>query len=1027
MKFSTLSAYFFLLLFILINQPVQAQDLVNTPDKPVYTFQVWGHDEGLPASSIAAVTTSSEGYLWFGTGEGLVKFDGDRFTTYNPANTPSLSNKIFHAITPDRSGQLWSANIDELVRIRDGKFDTIPFDDGLVNHNIFAITEMADGSIWLGSGGDGIIVYHDGEFTRYTKNDGLTGDFIEAFATDEAGITWIATRTGLTVYQEGEFMKPGQFPELHSIDIRTIYVDSSNQIWVGSQNRGIFRIDENRSEITNFNTENGLSGNAIHAIAEEDNEIIWAGTNGNGLNRISADDTIFHYRVEDGVPSNLIFSLYYSNEGILWVGAAGAGLTQVRRSVIRSVTTADGISSNFVLPIYQHTDGSVWIGTGGSGVNRIYDGQVQTFTESSGLSHNLVFSVYGQENGTIWAGTASGLNRINGNNIQAFYEEDGLWHNSVHAIFEDSSERLWVGTSGGGLQIFDGKQFESITLPPGYQDAIWSSFSEDSKGNVWIGSHGYGALRIVDGEVYTYHEETGLPSDLVLDIYEDDTGVIWIATREGLARYENEKFETFNTGDGLLHNDIFRILPDEETTFWTCSNWGVQFFSKQDIEAYRRDEISAIPANMLTPSDGLPSRECNGGVYPAGWKMDNGDLWFPTTNGAAVFNPADIELDTTPPIILNESLVKNGNNFHPSDSPVLEAGTRSFEIHYTALEFLNPERVRFRYRLKNFDDQWVEAGDRRTAFYTALSPGTYEFELIASKASGIWSEIPASFTFTIKPYFYETRTFYLLIFLLLFFAGFGVQQLRRIKVNRDYLRSLVDQRTGELRSEIETRIEAEQELEKSLEEKTILLKEIHHRVKNNLAVINALFHLQVNKTENKEAAALLTDSQHRIQTIAAIHDQLYQTELFSSLEMENFIKKLVANISESFQSNEKTIRSELRVENITLNMTQAIPCGLLLNEMITNAYKHAFPGRSEGTITITLKKSGGNNVKIAVSDNGVGISKDKSGSNSIGMTLIKTLTNQLRGSLNISGENGTNIEIEFEREEPDTEKAKSES
>lgn len=638
----------------------------------------------------------------------------------------------------------------------------------------------------------------------------------------------------------------------------------------------------------------------------------------------------------------------------------------------------------------------------------------------------MVFTVYGQRNGTVWAGTSAGLNRIDGDEIRVYTEDEGLWHNSIHAIFEDSNERLWIGTSGGGLQTFDGGQFESITLPSGYSDAVWSSFSEDSEGNIWVGSHGYGALKINDGTVETYHEGTGLPSDLVLDFYEDDEGITWIATRNGLVRYNGEEFETFDTNAGLLYNDIFRILTDDEGTFWTCSNWGVQFFSRADVEKYRAGDLSAIPANILTTNDGLPSRECNGGVFPAGWAMDNGDLWFPTTGGAAIFNPADIELDRSPPKILIESLVKNEKSFLPSDEPVLEAGTRAFEIHYTALEFLNPERIRFLYRLKNFDDQWVDAGDRRVAFYTALSPGTYEFELIASKASGSWSEQPATLTFTIEPYFYETRLFYVLLFVLLFSAGFGVQQLRRMKVNRDYLRSLVDQRTGELRNEIETRIEAEQELEKSLEEKTILLKEIHHRVKNNLAVINALFQLQVNKTENREAIDLLTDSQHRIQTIAAIHDQLYQTELFSSLEMENFIEKLAANISQSFQQAGKKVSSELNVDNITLNMTQAIPCGLLLNEMITNAYKHAFPGRSEGKITITLKNEG-KKVRIAVSDDGVGIGDENSQSGSIGMTLIKTLTSQLRGKLSISNENGTTIQIEFESEELDVNETRESS
>lgn len=384
MKVVCLFKYLFILT-LFYSSAANSQDLLNGDDIPIYTFKVWGHDQGLPASSIASVATSSEGYLWFATGEGLVRFDGDRFQPINPVTNPSLTNKIFHSIIPGSDGRLWSANINEIVKIEGGRVHVIPFQSGLVNHNIFAITERPDGTAWFGSGGDGIIAYKNGEFSSFNTEDGLAGDFIEEIVTDADGVVWIATRTGLTVYRDGVFKQPEQFSELHSIDIRSLYSDSSGNLWVGSQNRGIFKINSERDELIVFDTGSGMSGNSVHAITEAKDGVIWAGTYGNGMNRIDRNHTIHIYGIEEGLPSNLIFSLYYSDDGILWAGTAGAGLTQVRRSKVRSLTMDEGITSNFVLPIYQHSDGAVWLGTGGSGLNRIKDGTIQRYTQATGL------------------------------------------------------------------------------------------------------------------------------------------------------------------------------------------------------------------------------------------------------------------------------------------------------------------------------------------------------------------------------------------------------------------------------------------------------------------------------------------------------------------------------------------------------------------------------------------------------------------------------------------------------------------
>ncbi len=987
---------------------------IHQPEKPPLSFQLWGNDEGLPASSISSIATSNNGYLWFSTGEGIVRFDGDRFTVYNPANTPQLSEKITHAIIRGNDGIIWSANQNEIIKIQDSDIESHRFDQGLVNHHIFAIHQFSDEVLWFGSGGDGIIEYNGGEFRSFYTNDGLPGNYIEDITSDQNGRIWIATRTGLGYYEDESFHDASEYPELQNVDIRTLLADSENRLWIGTQNRGIYLLDSQSGEIKNFNEENGLSGNMVISLIESAEGVIWAGTNGNGINKID-NGQIIHYKTADGLPSNMIFSLYESSDGIVWAGTAGAGLTQIRSSIVNSLTVSDGLSSNFILPIFQEENGTVWVGTGGEGLNKIENGEISHITTADGLSHNLVFSVYGQQDGTIWVGTTSGLNRIKDGEITTYSDADGLVHNSIHAIFEDSQNNLWIGGSGGGLHKYSDNIINAIDLPPGYSDAVWSSIFEDSGNNIWVGSHGFGALKITGDEVIGYHEDSGLPSDLVLDFYEDENEIVWIATRSGLVRYDGHDFETFTTDDGLLYNDFFRLLQDDTGTFWSCSNWGVQFFSADEIEAYRTGEIPSIPAYQLTRNDGMPSRECNGGVFPAGWKMSNGNIWFPTVGGTAIFNPAEIDIDTDPPPVLIESITAGDNELKSNSTPVLEAGIRAFEIKYTALEYKSPDRVRFRYRLKNFDDEWIDAGDRRIAYFTGLNPGNYTFEVMASKADENWSPHPASLSFTIEPFFYQTRLFYAFVLILLFFAGIAVQRHRNINLNRNQLQALVEQRTKELSDEINERYKAEKQLEKSLNEKTVMLTEIHHRVKNNLAVINALFQLQISKTENEDAVDLLADSQHRIQTIAAIHEHLYQTEYFSSIDMKVFLKKLLGIISSHYHSGSKEIKQTSDLDSIHLNINQAIPCGLILNEVITNVYKHAFKNRKKGEIYVSLK-SENDTVNFIVSDDGVGMDEETIESGSTGMTLIRTLVTQLRGSYSVTSGKGTKFSISFEKE-----------
>lgn len=988
-------------------------------ENPRYVFETWDNTDGLPTNSISSIKQSREGYVWFSSAEGLVRFDGDRFEVYNSVNTPEIKEKLFETLAIGIDGSLWTANKGGIINVRRDGFLQFNRPEGSEDYQVNSIIQGADTKVYLGTIGNGLEVLDEQRAVTSYQTDGEpSGNMIFTLEFDQDSTLWLGTGNGLSRFKDNNIEAFTEFDELHGVEIRTLLADSENQLWAGTHQHGVYKIDG--SKITRYSSENGLSGDMVVSLFEDDSGSIWVGTNGNGLNKITPQG-IDHYTAEEELPGNTIFSIFQSRDGSYWAAIAGAGLTRFRKSKIFPITQEQGLSSNIILPIYQHQDGTVWVGTAGDGLNRIdANGNITTYTTDSGLTHNLILSIYGEPDGTIWAGTLGGLNKIKNGSITTITSSDELNFDIVNALLLDSSGKLWIAGPPGHLQYIDDGEFKTFNVPDSFQNAHLTSLLEDSKNNLWIGSLGGGLLKITKDDTTHYTTDNGLSNETILDVTEGQNGVIWIGTHEGLNRYENGVIESFTTQHGLQGNIFYRLLQDQQGFLWSCSNSGIQAISLHSVELFRNQKTDRVQSHLLTTKDGMPNNECNGAISPAGWIMENNHLWFPTVGGIATFNPNEIDFDTTPPDVLIENLVLGDHVYSGNEAINLEPGSHSFEIKYTALEFQNPDLIQFQFRLENLDNAWIDAGSRRTAYFTGLPPGNYKFEVIASKAGGEWNSVSAELPFVIEPFFYQTRPFLALLFLALFFTGFGVQRVWRFKTDQERLQELVNQRTNELKQEVKQHEHTEKELEKSLSEKIVLLKEIHHRVKNNLAVINALFELQVHKTDNQEAINLLLDSQHRIKTIAMIHEHLYQTEFFSSLKMDDYIKKLAQIIHKSFKSEEKQITHRFDLDPVELSVNQAIPCGLILNELITNTYKHVFSKQDTGEIFIRISRNM-DMITIEVKDNGKkSVDADRIlQSDSTGITLIQTLVSQLHGTITARQQDGMNYFIEFELEEID--------
>jgi len=731
----------FLLLIIILSEPVTAWAL--DPDKTItqYVHDVWQVEDGLPQSTITAILQTRDGYIWLGTQEGLVRFDGVRFTVFDKKNTKNIKDSHILTLFEDHEGSLWIGTYGGgLNRLKDKEFTAYTTKEGLSDNMVWSICEDGKGSIWIGTYSGGLNRLRDGKFTAYTTKDGLSNDFVRSIYEDREGSLWIGTGEGLNRLRDGKF--------------------------------------------TAYTTKDGLSNDMVWSIYEDRNGSLWIGTYSGGLNRFK-DGKFTAFTTKEGLSDDIVKSIYEDREGSIWIGTEGGGLNRLRDGKFTVYTTKEGLSNDFVKSIYEDREGSLWIGTDGGGLNRLKDDKFTVYTTKEGLSSDLVKSIYEDREGSLWIGTGEGLNRLKDGKFTVYTTKEGLSNDMVWSIYEDRKGSLWIGTWRGGLnRLRDGK-FTAYTTKDGLSNDMVRSIYEDREGSLWIGTDGGGLNRLRDGKFTVYSTKEGLSNDLVRSIYEDGEGSLWIGTRGGgLNRLKDGKFTAYTTKEGLFDDSVWQILEDGKGNLWMSCNNGIFRVSMRELNDFAEGKISSINSISYGEPDGMMSKECNGGFQPAGWKSRDGKLWFPTIRGVVMINPENIRTNKLPPPVLIEHVIIDNRSFAASGVIQISPGNKDFEFHYTGLSFLVPERVKFKYKLEGWNKEWIDAGTRRTAYYTNIPPGSYCFRVIACNNDGIWNEEGASLKIIVPPPFWQIWWFRVLLILSILSAAIFIYKLRTRAIRR---------------------------------------------------------------------------------------------------------------------------------------------------------------------------------------------------------------------------------------------------
>jgi len=747
------------------------------PSKPLdphktltqYAHRIWGQEEGLFQPTIYSILQTHDGFLWLGTQDSLIRFDGVQFREFDGPGASAFHDTLIRTLLEDRDHNLWVGSIGEgLGRIGpDGALTHYTVANGLPSDTIFCLDSDARGEIWACTN-QGLARYAGGRFHTFTTADGLPSNQVRATCT-AAATRWVAgIDFGLASWDgarfhpySGRFLNPtGQ--------VTALACAPDGSVWAGT-NAGLLHIAGSKSWL--LTTNNGLPDNAVSSLLAAADGSIWAGTN-DGITRIRGDQ-FSAYTTRDGLSHSLVLSLYIDREGTLWAGTKD-GLDQFTDGNVTSYTTNEGLLSNETGPVLEDRAGRLCVGTLGRGLSIFENGKARALTTRNGLLDNTIFSLELDRNGDLWVGTKRGLNRLHDGRVVASYTRaNGLPGAEVHSLFEDPEGVLWIGTNKGILR-FEHNRFIPASLGPAKAGDVIAL----------AGGHNVRVFASTDAPAfYTLRGDAFTPYALgvtrAVDCFFLDPArhTAWMGTLgSGLLRWKNGNIARVRVKDGLYDNRIYDILDDGRGNFWLASSKGIFRVSQTELDALADAKIRSVTSVPF--STGQLRFECRSGVQPAACRTHDGRLWFSTTNGLVMVDPAKLKQQSLPPPVQITAVLVNGARISLSRPLHLKPEQKNVEIRYAGLSFVSPEKMTFRYKLDGFDKQWTEAGSRREAFFTNLPPKHFKFLVYAQNANGAVSTSPAAIEFTVQPKLYQRLWFFPVLALLLAAAAVFVYRLR---------------------------------------------------------------------------------------------------------------------------------------------------------------------------------------------------------------------------------------------------------
>jgi ligand-binding sensor domain-containing protein/signal transduction histidine kinase len=723
----------------------------------------WETDEGLPGNVVVGIGQDSGGYIWVATENGLVRFDGVRFEPVELQHGPGHHPTKIRAMARGSEGDFWvGTDGAALVHFDENGSIDQSVEDGLPESEPVAIAQDRDGSAWVAFLNRSVCRISNGQAQLVGAAEGLPGGGVCSLATDTNGRLWLAQGGHIGIIKDGRFQPWTQLPESGT----RIAASHSGGVWIcaGFQ---LYKYAEDSGLTTAGVLAAGRSGLTASAMLEDRTGALWVGTTTRGLFRVAGGRS-------ELIPTSHqeILSLAEDREGDIWVGTAGGGLDRLTRRVLELEGTESGLPFESIISLCEETNGTRWAVNANGGLARSEGTTWSAIIPRSGWTGGLATCVAAGRQGGVWIGTRTkGLYEWAGGQFSAFTPGEGLTSQHIRALLPASSGDLWIGMDGVNLiQRLHHGVLSSIDLPG--TNAEVRAIVEDASGHVWLGTR-EGLLLRVDGDTFTDMTPATESSPSAIRCLEaTPDGSVWIGyAGAGIGRWRDGHYGRVSMSQGLLESHVSQMVADDRGSLWLAGKQGICQVLRSELEAAMADPGARVRSIVYGRDENMASLEANYGHCPNAMRGGDGRIWFGTKTGLAVVHAANVQDNLQPPPVIIENMLVDGRRASPGSAPgggVADAADppvrvrpdhHTVNFEFTALSFVAPENVSFRYRLDGVDVDWIDGGTKRSAGYPRLPSGRYQFHVIACNNTGVWNQRGAVLAFEVLPFFWQTWWF----------------------------------------------------------------------------------------------------------------------------------------------------------------------------------------------------------------------------------------------------------------------------
>ena len=963
-----------------------------------YAHSAWRVQDGYFRGAPESIAQTTDGYIWVGTDSGIVRFDGARFVPWNPPEGERLGASSIIQLLGSADGSLWVGSQENgLFRWHHGRLT--PY--ALPGHlgSIIALQEEHNESIWVGlyevrNDSGGVCEVLDQRLRCYGQSSGIPPTCCSTLAADTAGNIWMATEKEVLHWR----------PRASSAEVKAVVtshgtrnvanaiaITSENSAWIGNptpgRDRGLQHLLHGRLVPLTHATWNSSSV-GVYALLWDRHQTLWVGTAGGGIYRIS-DTKLEHFGAAEGLSGDRITNLFEDREGDVWVTTT-QGIDCFRELAVTTFSAREGISEVSSDTVLASRQGAIWAG-GESGLDTLSQGRISSLRTGRGLPGYQVTSLLEDHVGRLWVGIDSTMSILKNGHFTQIKRPDGSQLGSVVGITEDIDHDVWAEISGTPRELLRIRDLEVREVFPAPQMPAARKVAADPEGGIWLGLMNGDMARYRGGKLETFHFHYPVNS-LLDDIWVNQIGVnpdgsVLGATGFGLIGWYQGTQQILTRRNGLPCDAINAFIRDGGA-LWLYTQCGLVRIADEELKRWWGDAKAMLRTRTFDAIDGVQAGLAS---FQGAARDTDGKLWFANASAVQMIDPAHLPINAIPPPVHVEEITADRKTFQPGTDLRFPPLTRDVSIRYTALSFVAPQKVRFRYRLEGQDTAWQDAGTRREAFYTNLGPGNYRFRVLACNNDGLWNEAGDSLTFWIAAAYYQTTWFKLACAAAI---GCGAWLFYLLRLNQATER--VQQRLGA-----------------RLEERERIARELHDTLLQGFQGLMLRFQAVLKTTMSDPGSAhqmmekaldradgVLAEGRSRVRDLR--EEGLAGSELSEALT--RYGEELSIDHTARFSL---SVLGSLR----PLDPTVFNEAARISREALTNAFKHGNASNIEAELTY-----GGSSVCLRIRDNGAGIDPlvvngGKAGH--WGLSGMRERAQKIGAQLSIWSQSGAGTEIEL--------------